>query len=138
MTAAECWRCWRRLARAAGYRGIAIVESWVGFRPGSRDDARSSTDRNRRACAGTGHHRNGILLAPITADAIASYIVTGTIDEAIKPWADRFIESVETGTMEHPLNVRAAPGGGVDIAELWTSSVSIRRCRGSPSRSIGR
>ena len=39
----------------------------------------------------TGHHRNGILLAPITADAIARLVLDGTMDPVIAPFGlDRF------------------------------------------------
>jgi len=39
----------------------------------------------------TGHHRNGILLAPVTADAIARLILEGTLDPAIRPFGiERF------------------------------------------------
>ena len=47
---------------------LAIAETWVGFRPGSRDDAPmlgpSGIDG---LVVATGHHRNGILLTPVTA-----------------------------------------------------------------------
>lgn len=58
---------------------LPIEEMWVGFRPTSRDDApilgETGTDG---LLVATGHHRNGILLAPITADAIARQILTGS------------------------------------------------------------
>jgi glycine oxidase len=71
---------------------LPIAESWVGFRPGSRDDAPllgpCAIDRLVLA---TGHYRNGILLIPATADAIAGFVLTGAIDDAIRPFGiDRF------------------------------------------------
>jgi glycine oxidase len=66
---------------------LPIAESWVGFRPGSRDDAPllgpCAIDRLVLA---TGHHRNGILLTPATADAIAGFVLTGEIDASIRPF----------------------------------------------------
>jgi glycine oxidase len=66
---------------------LPIAESWVGFRPGSRDDAPllgpCAIDRLVLA---TGHYRNGILLTPATADAIAGFVLTGEIDEQIRPF----------------------------------------------------
>src|SRR3546814_7629136 len=64
---------------------LAIDEMWVGFRPGSRDDAPilGPTSVDGLVLA-TGHHRNGILLSPITADTIAHYILKGTVPEAIR------------------------------------------------------
>src|SRR3982750_807426 len=60
---------------------LPIAETWVGFRPGSRDDAPllgpCAIDRLVLA---TGHYRNGILLTPATADAIARFVLTGALD----------------------------------------------------------
>ena len=56
---------------------LPIDEIWTGFRPGSRDDAPilGATGISGLAIA-TGHHRNGYLLAPVTASAIEA-LVTG-------------------------------------------------------------
>jgi glycine oxidase len=41
----------------------------------------------------TGHYRNGILLTPVTADAIAELLVTGSTPELFRPFdARRFSE----------------------------------------------
>jgi glycine oxidase len=51
---------------------LPIVEMWVGHRPGSRDDAPIlGAGPLKGLIYATGHHRNGILLTPVTADAIA-------------------------------------------------------------------
>ena len=67
---------------------LAIDEIWVGHRPGSRDDA---PILGPSAVPGlvyaTGHHRNGILLAPVTAQAIARLVLGGAVDETIRPFA---------------------------------------------------
>ncbi len=57
---------------------LAIDEFWVGFRPGSRDDLPilGATPVEGLMLA-SGHHRNGILLAPITAEAVAQQVLTG-------------------------------------------------------------
>ena len=34
----------------------------------------------------TGHHRNGILLTPITADAISALVLHGAADNTIRPF----------------------------------------------------
>jgi glycine oxidase len=64
---------------------LPIDEMWVGFRPGSRDDAPilGPTPIEGLAVA-TGHHRNGILLAPLTIDMIARHMLTGEVDPAIR------------------------------------------------------
>ena len=59
---------------------LPIAETWVGFRPGSRDDAPmlgpSGIDR---LVIATGHHRNGILLTPVSAAVISAYILSGSL-----------------------------------------------------------
>jgi glycine oxidase len=80
---------WRALP---GIEDLPIEEMWVGFRPGSRDDAPILGPSELEGLVyATGHYRNGILLTPITARAIAHYLLTGDIDAAIRPFgADRF------------------------------------------------
>lgn len=85
---------WRALP---GIEELAIDEMWVGFRPGSRDDAPmlGPTPVDGLVLA-TGHHRNGILLTPVTADAVSRFILCGEVDEAIRPFAiDRFAATVK-------------------------------------------
>lgn len=71
---------------------LPIDETWSGFRPTSRDDAPilgpTSVDGLVMA---TGHHRNGILLTPVTADAVSRFILTGELPDEIAPYGiDRF------------------------------------------------
>ena len=71
---------------------LPIDEMWVGHRPGSRDDAPilgpAAIDGLVYA---TGHHRNGILLTPVTAEAIARLVCDGEVDAAIRPFGlERF------------------------------------------------
>jgi len=71
---------------------LPIDEMWVGHRPGSRDDAPilGSGPLDGLVYA-TGHHRNGILLTPITADAIARLVLDGEADPVIRPFGlERF------------------------------------------------
>jgi glycine oxidase len=71
---------------------LPIDEMWVGHRPGSRDDAPMlGPGPVDGLIYATGHHRNGILLAPVTADTIARLALDGTVDPAISPFGvDRF------------------------------------------------
>jgi glycine oxidase len=80
---------WRALP---GIEELAIDEMWVGFRPGSRDDAPILGPSGVAGLVlATGHHRNGILLTPATADLVSRYVLSGEIDAAIRPFAvDRF------------------------------------------------
>ena len=71
---------------------LPIEEMWVGHRPGSRDDAPIlGPGLIDGLIYATGHHRNGILLTPITADAIAELVLDGAADPAIRPFGiERF------------------------------------------------
>jgi glycine oxidase len=72
---------------------LPVAETWVGFRPGSRDDAPmlgpSSLDG---LIIATGHHRNGILLTPVTAQLISDFVLTGRLDDRLQPFSpQRFV-----------------------------------------------
>jgi glycine oxidase len=82
----------------AAWRAVPAVEElpvdeiWVGHRPGSRDDApilgRAPLENLFYA---TGHHRNGILLTPVTADAMARLVLDDVVDPAIRAFGlERF------------------------------------------------
>lgn len=71
---------------------LPLLETWVGHRPGSRDDA---PILGRGPLAGlvyaTGHHRNGILLTPVTAELVTGVVLDGRVDPAIATFGiDRF------------------------------------------------
>ena len=79
-----------------GIYDLPLIDSWAGLRPASRDDAPilGPTDVDGLIMA-TGHHRNGILLAPITASTVSDYILTGTIADIMRPFMlDRFNKPV--------------------------------------------
>ena len=64
-----------------------MVETWAGLRPGSHDGrpylGATALDGYLVAC---GHYRNGILLAPATARAIAELVAGGPADR-LAPFA---------------------------------------------------
>ncbi|MCX8500965.1 MAG: glycine oxidase ThiO [Alphaproteobacteria bacterium] len=63
-----------------------ISEFWSGFRPGSPDDAPMLGEIFPGLILASGHHRNGILLTPITAALISEHILNGTVlPEAFLP-----------------------------------------------------
>lgn len=71
----------------------------TGLRPGSPDNAPligpAGVEGLVYAC---GHYRNGVLLTPVTADAVAELVATGTVPELIAPFLPaRFDEAVATG-----------------------------------------
>ncbi|WP_328465011.1 glycine oxidase ThiO [Actinoplanes sp. NBC_00393] len=57
-----------------------ITEITVGHRPGTPDNAPilGHVDDIRRTVVAAGHHRNGVLLAPITARLVADLVLTGS------------------------------------------------------------
>jgi glycine oxidase len=74
---------------------LPVAETWVGFRPGSRDDAPmlgpSGVDG---LVVATGHHRNGILLTPVTAALISAYVLSGRLPGGALPFSpQRFLAS---------------------------------------------
>ena len=76
-----------------------IVEaSWQGaaasFRPGTPDNAPLlGATAVEGLIAATGHYRNGILLTPVTADAISELLATGETPSSIAPFSARRFES---------------------------------------------
>jgi glycine oxidase len=57
----------------------------------------------------TGHHRNGILLTPLTVDAVSCCILTGVLHDAVKPFTpQRFSRRRSDPTV-------GASGGGLAL-----------------------
>ncbi|MDP6139202.1 MAG: glycine oxidase ThiO [Candidatus Woesearchaeota archaeon] len=73
-------------------KDLKIIEKWSGFRPLAEDQLPIIGKTNiENLILATAHHRNGILLAPITAKAITELIVNGNILPEIKDFnIDRF------------------------------------------------
>ncbi|PZS16260.1 MAG: glycine oxidase ThiO [Acidimicrobiales bacterium] len=93
-----------RDARAVvpGTAELELVESHAGLRPGSPDNLPIMGQSVLPGLAvATGHYRNGVLLAPVTADAMASLLVTGTTPEVIAAFSPRRFTA--------PVTTEAAP-----------------------------
>jgi glycine oxidase len=82
---------WRALP---GIEELPLLEITVGFRPGSRDDAPMiGPTALEGLIIATGHHRNGILLAPVTVEAIDHYLSTGAMMPELRSFSpSRFQE----------------------------------------------
>ena len=66
---------------------LELTETVVGLRPGSPDNAPMLGPAGPDGLVvATGHYRNGILLTPVTADAIAELLATGQVPELIAPF----------------------------------------------------
>lgn len=70
-----------------GIYDLPLVETWTGYRPTSRDDAPILGPSGLEGLVyALGHHRNGILLAPVTARAIARYLLEGELPASARPF----------------------------------------------------
>lgn len=71
-----------------GLTELEVVETIAGSRPTTPDNApligKTALDG---LFAATGHYRNGVLLAPSTADAVVSEIVDGDVHEIARPFS---------------------------------------------------
>ena len=71
-----------------GVLELELVEIHAGLRPGSPDNAPLLGPSPLPGLVlATGHHRNGVLLAPATADAMAAYLATGQLDDDVAAFA---------------------------------------------------
>jgi glycine oxidase len=61
----------------------ALAEVCVGHRPGTPDNGPILGRLAGRVVVATGHYRHGVVLAPVTADAIAELVVTGAVPDLI-------------------------------------------------------
>ncbi|WP_443136826.1 glycine oxidase ThiO [Methylobacterium sp. Leaf85] len=64
-----------------GIEEMEVEAVWSGFRPTSDDDAPIIDTLAPGLVAATGHHRNGYLLAPATADAVCALLTTGALPD---------------------------------------------------------
>jgi glycine oxidase len=80
-----------------GITELPLTETRAGLRPGSPDNAPllGPTDLPGLLLA-TGHYRNGVLLTPVTGDAMAHVLTTGELPEVARPFTPRrFLRLVE-------------------------------------------
>lgn len=74
---------------------LALVETAASLRPGSPDNAPLlGATALKGVVVATGHFRNGILLAPVTADAVAELLATGEVPPDIAAFSPRRFERV--------------------------------------------
>jgi glycine oxidase len=69
----------------------ALTETQVGFRPATPDNAPIVGQLRSGVLVATGHYRNGVLLAPVTADAVAALVLGGPDAALVKEFGpERF------------------------------------------------
>ena len=71
---------------------LELVEAAARLRPGSPDNAPAIGERDGIVWA-TGHYRNGVLLAPITAQAVADILSDRPPPDAVAPFAPTRFEA---------------------------------------------
>jgi glycine oxidase len=73
---------------APGLARAPVVETWSNFRPASPDgEPILGAGTTPGLLYATGHTRNGILLAPVTADALAAAVLGGTPPVDLAPFS---------------------------------------------------
>lgn len=73
-----------------GITELPLTETRAGLRPGSPDNAPllGPTELAGLSLA-TGHYRNGVLLTPVTGDAMAHVLTTGELPDEARPFTPR-------------------------------------------------
>jgi glycine oxidase len=64
-----------------------LTEALAGHRPSTPDNAPLLGRLDARTVVASGHYRNGVLLAPISADLIAELVLTGEAGPRSAPFA---------------------------------------------------
>ncbi|MFI9466484.1 glycine oxidase ThiO [Streptomyces sp. NPDC052492] len=73
-----------------GITELPLTETIAGLRPGSPDNAPLlGPTRLAGLLLATGHHRNGVLLTPVTGDAMARALTTGDLPQEALPFTPR-------------------------------------------------
>ncbi|MEU0197608.1 MULTISPECIES: glycine oxidase ThiO [unclassified Streptomyces] len=85
-----------------GITELPLTETRAGLRPGSPDNAPllGPTGLDGLLLA-TGHYRNGVLLTPVTGDALAHALATGELPEEARPFTPKRF-STATALTEQP------------------------------------
>jgi len=103
---------------------LELTETVAGLRPGSPDNAPllgpSGLDG---LVVATGHYRNGILLAPVTADAVAELLAGGPVPELIAPFSPaRFGREPAPGAVAGAARGGSGPVGDVVAGDALTGN----------------
>ncbi|MFF4791087.1 glycine oxidase ThiO [Streptomyces sp. NPDC001276] len=85
-----------------GITELPLTETRAGLRPGSPDNAPllGPTGLDGLLLA-TGHYRNGVLLTPVTGDAMAHVLTTGELPDEARPFSPRRFHA--TALTEQPV-----------------------------------
>ncbi|MFE9766552.1 glycine oxidase ThiO [Streptomyces sp. NPDC005808] len=80
-----------------GITELPLTETRAGLRPGSPDNAPllGPTELDGLLLA-TGHYRNGVLLTPVTGDAMAHALTTGELPDVARPFSPKRFSPART------------------------------------------
>ncbi|CAM5745296.1 putative Bifunctional protein ThiO/ThiG [Streptomyces afghaniensis 772] len=85
-----------------GITELPLTETRAGLRPGSPDNAPLLGPTGLEGLLlATGHYRNGVLLTPVTGDALAHVLATGELPEEARPFTPKRF-STATALTEQP------------------------------------
>ncbi|MET9680847.1 glycine oxidase ThiO [Streptomyces coeruleorubidus] len=85
-----------------GITELPLTETRAGLRPGSPDNAPLLGPTGLEGLLlATGHYRNGVLLTPVTGDAMAHVLATGELPEEARPFTPKRF-STATALTEQP------------------------------------
>ena len=106
----------------------ALVEVCTGFRPGSPDNAPVIGPRGVPGLVhASGHYRNGVLLAPVTADGVAALIVDGALPGGAAPVHPR---PPHAGSADVNIRLNGAPrevADGISVGALLRAETGSAR-----------
>ena len=102
VTAIACYELLRNAIHLLPAVGeIELVETLAALRPGSPDNAPLVGAASVAGLAyATGHYRNGVLLAPVTAEAIVALVEQGEIPDWASPFAPGRFANASTATSD--------------------------------------
>lgn len=73
-----------------GVAELVLVETIAGLRPGTPDNGPLIGPGPLEGLVlATGHYRNGILLTPVTADAVSDHLSSGRLPDLVQPFSPR-------------------------------------------------
>ncbi|MFJ9828466.1 glycine oxidase ThiO [Streptomyces sp. NPDC101160] len=85
-----------------GITELPLTETLAGLRPGSPDNAPLLGPSTLPGLhLATGHYRNGVLLTPVTGDAMAEALTTGALPEEVRAFTARRFSPAHLGSPAH-------------------------------------
>ena len=80
-----------------GVDELELTATWAGLRPAARDNAPLlGASALPGVVLATGHYRHGILLAPVTAQEVARFVLEGETSRWLQPFLPTRFESTES------------------------------------------